>query len=76
MFQMLALPLRSVASPALPNSAPPQVLSQCQPWYNHGTAEEPWSNNFNHGTEAAQSKNPHRFLTVPTMVQNQKSKAW
>ena len=25
---MLALPLRSVASPALPNSAPPQVLSQ------------------------------------------------
>ena len=28
LLQMLALPLRSVASPALPNSAPPQVFSK------------------------------------------------
>ena len=56
MFQMLALPLRSVASPALPNSAPPQVLSQCQPWYNHGTI---MVQQRNHGQ------------TISTMVQKQ-----
>ena len=46
---MLALPLRSVASPALPNSAPPQVLSQ---FIKYPTMVQ--NQICHHGTESAE----------------------